>query len=188
MQKDVGLELAEEKEGQGAGIGVADSARFHGPGEVIGEDADGPARRDLLVARVERQHERRGVHLHGDGGADDAAEERDHAQGELAQDHAGIGRGIELGQGEDELRHGDGARAHRNVEEGLLGIEVAKDGRGRDFQRRGDVGQGGGGEAAGAEGGPCGVEDLIAADACWPAHLVCKRRFTNVVCQWAFTN
>lgn len=188
MQKDVGLELSEEEQGQGAGIGVADRARFHGPGEVIGEDADGPARRDLLVARVERQHERRGVHLHGDGGADDAAEERHHAQREPAQYDARIGRGIELGQGEDELRHGDGPRAHRRVEESLLGIEVAKDGRGGDFQRRGDVGQGRGGEAAGAEGRPSGVEDLIATDACWPAHDVCKRRFTNQVCQWAFTN
>jgi hypothetical protein len=188
MQKHVSLELSEEEQGQGAGIGGADGAGFHRPGEVVGEDADGAARRDLLVARIEGEHERRRVHLHGDGGADDSAEERHHAQGELAQHDARLGRGIELGQGEDELRHGDGARAHRRVEESLLGIEVPEDGRGRDFQRRGDVRQRRGGEAARAEGGPRGIEDLIATDAWWSAHDVSKRRFTNWVCQWAFTS
>lgn len=171
MGEDVALDLPEKEQGQGAGIGMADGAGLHGPAEVIGEEAQHAAGGNFLAVRVERHDQRGGVHLHGDGRADDGAEERDGAAGELPQHISRIGGGVDHGQGQGELRDGNGPRAHGGAEEGLLGVEVAEDGRGRDLERPGDVGQGGGGEAAGAEGGPGGVEDLVLGDPGWTAHL-----------------
>jgi hypothetical protein len=110
------------------------------------------------------------VHLHGDGGAEDVHEERDDLFCEFSQRDTRVGLRVELRQRGDELRDGDAARAHGGAEERLLGVEVAEDGRRRDVQRFGDVGQRRGGEAAGLEGGACGVEDLFAGDSRWTAH------------------
>lgn len=171
MDEDVGLQLAEEEEGQRPGVDAADRARGDGSAEVFGEDADRAVRGDLLVMGVEGDHEGRRMHLHRDGRADDCAEERDHTPGEVAQDGARVRGRVEIRERCDELRHLDRARAHRGVEEGLLGLEVTEDGRGRDIQGAGDVREGGGREAARGEGGPGGVEDLGASDARGSAHL-----------------
>lgn len=170
MKEDVSLELAEEEQRERARIGLADRAGLHGAREVVREDLHGAARRDLFRARVERHDQRGGVHLHRDGGEDDFAEEGEETAGELAEHVARVGFRIELGQRFHEFGQGDGARAHGRAEELLLGIEVAEDGRGRDVERPGDVGQGGGGEPARGEGGAGSVENLVAGDARRSAH------------------
>ena len=43
MKEDVGLELADEQDGQRARLGRADHAGADGTREVVGEDADGAA-------------------------------------------------------------------------------------------------------------------------------------------------
>lgn len=179
MKEDVGLKLAEEEQRESLGIGAADGAGLHGPGEVVGEEAQHAAGRNLIVARTERHDDRRRVHLHGDGGTDDGAEKGDQATGEIAQRFARIRSRIELRESRDELRHDDGACAHGDVEQLLLGVEVPEDGRGSDVEHLGDVAEGGRGETASAEGLSGGVEDLFARDARWSSHDVSKRRFTN---------
>jgi len=164
VDEDVGLDLAHEQERQRVRVGAADRAGLHGTGEVIGEDAQRAARRDVLALRVERHHHRRGMHLHGDGGTNDRTDERDRAFCEIAQDDARVRGGVDCRQVDDELGDGDGTRAHRGAEESLLRIEVAEDGRGRDFKRAGNVRQRRSSEAARAEGRTSGVEDLIAGD------------------------
>ncbi len=180
MKEDVSLELAEEEERQRVRVGAADRARFHGPREIAGQEFHRAARRNLLGARVEGNDHGGGVHLHGDGGADDLAEEGEESSRELGEHDARVGFGIELRQSSDELGDGDRARGHRGAEERLLGVEVAEDGGGRDVERSGDVGQRGGGEAARGEGCAGGVEDLVSRDARRAAHGVSKRRFTNM--------
>ena len=179
MKEDVGLELADEEDGQRARIGFADHAGADRAREVVGEDADGVTRRDFLVLRIERHDQRGRVHLHRDRGADDGGEERDHAPRELGQHDARIGRGVERQHGRDEIRRGDGAAAHRRVEELLLRIEVAEDRGGRDVDLGGNLRESGGREAARAEVAAGGGEDLIARDARRASHDVSKRRFTN---------
>lgn len=119
------------------------------------------------------------MHLHGDGRADDLAEERKEFSRELGEHDARIRFRVEPGQGRDELGDGDRACGHRGAEERLLGIEVPEDGRGRDLERAGDVRERRRGEAARGEGGAGGVEDLVSRDTRRSAHGVSKRRFTN---------
>ena len=170
MEEDVSLELAEEEERQRPRLGATDRAGLHGAREVIGEHADHAARRHFLIPRIERHHERGGVHLHGDRGADDVGEERDQAFRELGERDAGIGLGVELRQCEDEVGNGDGARGHGSAEERLLGVEVPEDGRGGDVEGFGDVGQRRRRESPRLERGSGGVEDLRARDARRAAH------------------
>lgn len=188
MKEDVSLELAEEEERERARIGFADGAGADRAREVVREDADDPARRDLLVLRIERHDDRGRVHLYGDRGTDDAAEERDHPARELAQDDARIRGSVEAGDGRDEVGGHDAPVAHRRGEELLLRGEVAQDRRGRDAEGARDVGERRRGEPAGTERAAGGLEDLIGGDARRASHGVCKRRFTNSVCQWPFTN
>ena len=188
MKEDVGLELADEEERERARIGLADHARFDGAGEVVGEDADGHARRDLFVLRIERDDERGRVHLHRDRGTDHGAEERDHAAGELAEDDAWIGGRVERLHRDEEVGRRDAAVAHRGPEELLLGVEVAEDGRGRDVERGCDLGQRGRREAARAEGAARGFEDLFAGNARWTAHALVNVGSLTPVCQRPFTN
>lgn len=163
MKEDVGLQLAEEEEGQRLRIGAADGAALHGAPEVVGQQADDAARRHVFASWIEWHRERRGVHLHGDRGADDAGEERDEAPGEVGQGDARIFVRIEAGQLQD-------LRGHGGAEERLLGVEVLEDGRGGDVQRLGDVRQRGGREPARLEGGAGGFEDLVARDARGTSH------------------
>ncbi len=179
MKEDVGLELADEEDRERTWVRVADDPRTDRAREVVGEDADRAARRNLLVLRIERNDERGRVHLHCDRGTDDAAEERDHAARELGENNARIGGRVEVDERGDEVRRGDAAVAHRGIEELLLRREVAKDRRGRDVELIRDVGKRGCREAARAEGLSRGFEDLIARDARRAGHDVSKRRFTN---------
>lgn len=171
MNEHVGLELADEEKGHRARVAAADRAGVHGPTEVVRGDAQAAARRCLLLMRVERNDEGGRVHVHGDGRTDDGGHERDELLGEAAQDDARVGRGVDAGEVFDERRNGEGPRAHRRGEELLLARAVAEEGRGRDVERSGDLGEGRRGEAALGERGPGGVEDLIAGDAGRAAHL-----------------
>ena len=171
MNEHVGLELADEEQRHRARVAAADHARVHGAAEVVRRDAQPAPRRRFLLMRVERNDERRRVHVHGDRRTDGRGHERNELFGETAQHDARIGRRVDASEILDELRTGEGARAHRRREQLLLARAVTEDGRGRDVQRAGDVAEGGGGEAALGERGPGGVEDLIAGDARRAAHL-----------------
>jgi hypothetical protein len=171
MQKHVSLELSQEQQGQRARIGGADRAGLDGAREVFAEDADRTARRDLLIVRIEWDDQRRRVHLHRDRGADDGAEKREHATGEIAQHVAGIGCGIERRQRHDEVGDDDPPRAHGRMEESLLGVEVPQDCGRRDVECLRDVGKRRGREPARTESGAGSVEDLFARDARRSAHL-----------------
>lgn len=179
MGEDVALQLADEEQRQRARIAAADRSRFHGAAEVIGEEPQGAARRNLFVVRIEGNDDRRRVHLHGDGGTQDGADEGNGLPREVAEDDARVRRRIRPGQRQHEVGHGNVARAHRRAEELLLGIEMAQDRRRRDAQLAGDVGERRGREAARAECAARGIEDLIARNARRTAHGISKRMFTN---------
>jgi len=195
MKEDVGLELADEEEREGARLdpvadGLADDARAHRAGEVVGEDADRAARRNLLVFGIERNDDGGRVHLHCDRGTDDVAEERDELAREVAEHDARIGRGVEAGHGHDEVGRSDAAVAHRGGEELLLGLEVAEDGRGCDVERARDLRESRRRKAACSEGEARGFEDLFAGDARRAAHALVNVRsltwFVNrrlLICQ-----
>ena len=188
MKEDMGLELAEEEQGERARICLADDTGANGPGEVVGEDPDRAARWNLLVLRIEGHDDGGRVHLHGNRGADDVAEEGDHPAGKLTEDDTRIGGCVESGDGGDEVGRGDAAIAHRRGEQLLLRREVAEDRRGRDVERAGDVGQRRRREAAGTERDARGLEDLIARDARRASHAFVNVRSRIVVCQWPLTN
>lgn len=174
MDEDVGVELRDVEQRQRARVGPAEDAGVHGPLEVPSDDGQPSARGALFIVRVER-HDHRGlprvlVHLHGDGGADDLHHEGDELLGEAAQHDARIGVAARAAELFDVRRHADVGAAHGRGEEGLLAVEVAKDGGGGDAERFGDVGQGGAAEAFLGEDGARGVEELLAADAWWASH------------------
>ncbi len=171
MGEDVGLEMTDEEQRERARVAFADDAGVHRAAEVIGGNAQAAARRRLFLLGVEGNDQRRGMHVHGDGRADDGGHERNELLGEPAQDDLRIGRRVDAGQLLDELGDGERARAHRRREQLPLGRAVAEDRRRRDLQRAGDIGERGRREAAVGERSPGGVEDLIAGDARRAAHL-----------------
>lgn len=173
MNEDVRLELSHEEQGQRTRTAAADDAGRNGAGEVVGDDAQRAARRARVGCRVERNDERRlprrEMHLHSDGGADDAADERDRLLGEMAQHDARIGRSVGARKLFEECRHAD-LSGHRAHEERLLGREVPEDRGGCHADDGGDVGQRGALEPARDKHGAGSGEDLIAVDARWASH------------------
>lgn len=175
MDEDVRLELAHEEQRHRPRAAAADRAGVHGPAEVVGEDAQAAARRRFGAAGIERHDDgglaRAEVHLHGDGGADHVLHERHDLLGETAQDDARVCGAVDGRQLFDARRDGDLASARGGGEELLLRGEVPQKRGRRDADFAGHVGQRRAGEAARGEGPAGGVEDLIAADARWTAHL-----------------
>ena len=173
VNEDVRLELPHEEQGQRTRTAAADDADGDGAGEVVGDDAQRAARRARVGRRVERDDERRlprrEMHLHGDGGADDAADERDGLLREVAQHHARIARGVGASELFENRRHADLPR-HRAHEERLLRREVPQDRGGCHAEDGRDVGQRGPFEPARDKDGPGGGEDLVAVDARWTSH------------------
>ena len=175
MKEHVSLERAHEEQRGGARIADAQPSRGRGAAEIADQDGKAAARR-AVTARVEGEDQRRalrvGVHGHDDVRADDGLGKGDEFLGDAAEDGARIGvagRGgqvADAGGGLDDVR-----AAHGLGEELLLGADVAEEGGGGDVELAGDVGQGGGGEALGAEDATGGVDDLIAADARRASHL-----------------
>jgi hypothetical protein len=175
VDEDVGLEMADEQQRQGLGVGAgADDPGLGGPLEVGGEDTQGAARRRFLRRGVEGDDERglpgAQVHLHGDGGANHVLQEGDELLGEAPEHDPGVGIGRNAGQLDDGLGQEVLPGAHGREEELLLRGEVAQDRGGGDVQGAGDVGQGRRVEPALDEGRSGGVEDLCLGDARWAAH------------------
>ncbi len=175
VDEDVRLELPHKEQRHRPRVAAADRSGIHGAAEVIGEDAQPAPRRRLSAGGVEGHDDgglaRAEVHLHDDGGADHALHEGHDLLGEAAQDDARIGRCVDGGQLFDARRDGDLAAAGGGGEELLLRLEMPQE-RGRgDADVLGHIGERGAGEAAGDEGPAGGIEDLIAADARWTAHL-----------------
>lgn len=175
MDEDVGVQLRDEEQRQRARIGLAETAGLHGAGEVADDDVQPAARGALFVVRVER-NDHRGLprvlmHLHGDGGPDHIHDEGDDLLGEAAQHDARIGVAGRAAELLDVRRHADVGAAHGRGEEGLLRVEVTEDGRGGHAERLRDVGQRSAAEAFLREDGARGVEELLAADAWWTAHV-----------------
>lgn len=175
VQEDIGVEVGDEEHGRRAGIAAADHPRVHGPPEVVDDDAQATAGGTLVVLGVERHHHRRRaravVHGDGDGGPDDLHHEGHELLGEAAEDYARVLGRVRGGQLLDVRRHGHAGAAHGRVEEGLLGWEVPEDGRGGYAEGRGDVRQGSPGEALLGEDAAGRIQELIAGDARWAAHL-----------------
>lgn len=175
MDEDVRLELSHEEQRHRPRVAAPDRSGVHGSAEVVGEDAQPAPRRRLGAAGVERHDDgglaRAEVHLHGDGGADHALDERHDLLGEAAQDDPRIGRRVDRGQLVDTRRDGDLASARGGDEELLLRVEMPQERGRRDADVLRHVGEGGAGEPPGDEGPAGGIEDLIAADSRWTAHL-----------------
>lgn len=173
MQKDVGLERSHEKQRGGAWIADAQHAGGGGAPEVAGDDAQPAARRRVVALGVEWQNERRlraVVHVDGEVLRDRGLREGDESLGDLAQDGARIGGGVDGLQRGDEIGNANLAAANGGDEEFVLGAGVAEDRGGRDAKLRGDVGEGGGLVALGHEDAARGVEDLLAGNPRWAAH------------------
>ena len=141
--------------------------------EIPRKDLFAAARRTVLAARIERQHERRiAALMHRDDHVlrHRFARERNPLLGQLAQDDARIGRRVDVVETEDARRQRD-ASTHRGIEERLLRFEMAEQ-RGRsDVKLAGDIGERRCGEAFLREDDARGLEDLIAADGRRSAHL-----------------
>lgn len=172
MQEDVGLKVTDEDQCQRPRVGPPDGAGVHGPGEVIRQQAQRAARRDVLGGHVEGEDDRARtqMHLHGYGRPDHRADERNDLLGERAQDHARIGGRIGGRERRRPLRNLHVMRAHGRGEERLLGREVPEDGCRRHSEHDGDVRQGRALEPPLGEAAPGGLEDLVAGDARRTAH------------------
>lgn len=107
--------------------------------------------------------------LDGDAGGNRRRCKRHPLFRDAAQDGARIGRvgGLQI---EDALRNSD-RPAHGLVEKRLFGLDVAEEGGRRDAELAGDIGERGSLEALQGEEASGRVEDLIAGDTRWTAHL-----------------
>ncbi|HEX2121575.1 MAG TPA: hypothetical protein VHL59_08030 [Thermoanaerobaculia bacterium] len=175
MDEDVRLELSHEEQRHRPRVAAADRSGVHGAAEIVGEDAQPASRRRFGAAGVERHDDgglsRAEVHLHGDGGADHVLHEWHDLLGEAAQDDPRIGRRVDGRQLFDAWRDGDLASAGGGGEELLLRFEMPQERGRRDADVLRHVGERGAGEPAGDKGPSSGIEDLIAADSRWTAHL-----------------
>lgn len=115
MDEHVRLEGAHEDERRGAGIADAQNARRLRSLEVLRDDLQAAAGRRVGIARVERQNDRglrAGKHVDGEVLRERALDEGHELLGDMTQHHARVGRGIDCGEVEDELRNLDAARLH----------------------------------------------------------------------------
>jgi hypothetical protein len=141
--------------------------------EVAGNDLQPASRRTVIVARVERDDERRIgplVHAQHEVLNDRRAGERHPFFRDTSQDNARIGSGVdmvEVGDARGQLN----VAVHRKIEQGLLGIEMTQNRRGRDVQLSRDIGERRRREALLREDFACSLEDLLTMDEWRPAHL-----------------
>lgn len=160
--------MSEKEERVSARIAAADRARIDRAAEVVADHREHAPRRSGLCVRIERDDERRlprgEMHLYGDRGADDRADERHELFCEIAEHIARIGGTVDMCELGDERRNLDRARAHRCREQILLRREVTQDRRRRDAQRRRDVGERRRRESARGEDVAGRVENLLVAD------------------------
>ena len=173
MDHHVRLKRSHEQKCERPRIAAADDARPHRPREIVGDDGDAAARRTVFRGGVERHDERTGalVHVHGDVLGNDFFHERHEALGDASQHDAGIAVGVHVLEIEDELRRRGDARAHRCAEEVLFRPGVAQDGRGRDPQLAGDVGERCGVETLRRKHVPRRFQELLAGDPRRASHL-----------------
>lgn len=173
MEEDVRKQRPHEQKRRRAWILDADDAGLPGPPKVSRHDLQSPARGAVDAARVER-HEERGVglfvHAQHEVLPDRRPGERHPLLGDTAQDDPRIGRGVHVLQVGDAGRKLDVA-VHGRVEQRLLGVEVAEDGRRGDVQLRGDVGERGRSKPFLGEYVARGLEDLLPMDARRSSHL-----------------
>lgn len=173
VNEDVRDERTNEKKCCGARVVDFDDAGRFGSAEIARQNFFSAARRTVIAARIERQHQRRiAALMHRDHHVlgDRLARVRYPLLGQLAQDDSRIRRRVDFVEAEDARRQRD-ASAHRGIEEGLLRFEMAQQRGRRDMQLGGDIRQRRRGEAALGKHDACGVEDLIAADDRRAAHL-----------------
>ena len=175
MDEDETGERPHEEERGGARVIDGDDAGLFGPGEVVGDDAKPAAGWSVVSSRVERNHQRRMtgavVHLQRQVLRQSALHERDPFSGHTSQHDARIGRCVRRGQVEDALRQRDGVPAHGRVEEILLRLKVPQEGGRGDAELAGDVGERRSLEAFQRENASGGLENLLAAEDRWTAHL-----------------
>ena len=173
MKKDVRKQRPHEQQRSGTGIFDADHARLVRSPKISRHNLQASARRTVVAARVER-NEQRGVrllvHAEHEMLTDRRFRERDPLFGDAAQDDARVRGGVDV------LKVCDAGgqlnvAVHRGVEQGLFGVEVAKDGGSGDLQLRGDVCQRCGRESLLREDVTSCLKDLLAMDERRPSHL-----------------
>ena len=173
MKEDVRQQRSHEEKRCRAGILDADYARFMRAAKVTGDDLQSSSGRTVVVARIEWNDERRVrllVHAEHEMLADRRLRERHPLLGDTTKDNAWIGRGIDVLKIAD-ARGQSNVAVHRCVEEGLLGVEMAQNGRRRHPQLGGDIGERRGREALLCEDLAGRLQDLIFMDEWWPPHL-----------------
>jgi hypothetical protein len=171
VQRHVRVERPHEEERRGARIVDAHAAGRGGAGEVVRDDRDAAAGRAVGRVGVERHDERPRppVHVDDDVLGDALLGERHEPLREAAQHGARVVlRGVHTLELGDERWN---APTHRGEEERLLRAEVPEDGRRRDAELAGDVGERRAVEALRRERLARRREDLIAADPRGSAHL-----------------
>lgn len=174
MQEHVRLQRSHEKESCRTRVPNAHHARALGSPEVFGHDLQPASRRGVGIARIERQDDRRlrpRVHVDREILGERLLHERHELLGHAAKHDARVRRGIDIRELENELGHRDPMRTHRVREQLLLAWKVAKDGCCRDVQLRGDVGERRRLETLRREYLSRGLEQFLASDERWPAHL-----------------
>lgn len=173
VEENVRQERAHEEKCGGPRILDADDAGFMSSIEVAGNDHQPASRRAVIVARIERDDERRVrllVHAEHEVLADGCPGERHPFFRDAPEDDAWIRRGVdvlEVGDARGQLN----VAVHRRVEEGLLGIETAQDGGGGHMELSRDIRERGSGEALLREDLTCRMKDLVPMDEWRPAHL-----------------
>ena len=173
VKEDVRLQRAHEEEGGGARFFHVQNAGLGGAAEVVGDDAEAPARRGVVVADVEGKDDRglrAPVHVNGEVLGDRAGDEGDELLGQAAQHDARILGAADGLKANDAGRQLDVPRAHGRGEEGLLGGDVTEDRGGGDVELGGDVGEGGGLEALLGEDAPRRFQQAFAVNRRRAAH------------------
>jgi hypothetical protein len=172
----VALERSHEQQGGGWRIGDAQHSRAGGALEIVDDDAQAAARWTVFAARVEWQDDGRpvgvGVHGHDQARRDHALHERDEALRQPAQYGARILERVRRGEIANALRRLDDiAGLHRGAEQGLFRPCMPEDRRGCYPELGGDVGERRCRETLCPEDAPGAVEELLAVDGGWAAHL-----------------
>ena len=111
------------------------------------------------------------MHVDGDVLGDHLLHKRNEAFGDPAQHDARIRSSIDVDQIQNELRRSGDSSVHGASEELELRSRVAQHGCRCDVQLASDIGERGRLEAFRGEDTPSGVQEFLARNSRWPAHL-----------------
>ena len=165
VKEHVALERSHEEKSGGARVRHSHRAGVVCPGEIAGQELERATGGRVLLARIERQLERRanGVLAHGDDDArrEDASDEWNDLLRDAAENDARVSARIDIGQFQNRHRGIDWFSCrHRLGKERFLRTDVPQDRRRRHTNRGPDLSERGLFEAARREDTSSRVEDL----------------------------